>query len=88
MNAERTLPTGNIFYRWLVHDHMGAAQDEEDQVKRLLREEAEYHEAITEELLLDIYDTEDDLSTLDLRHGISNRLQTILEEHQEEEDAS
>mgnify|MGYP000100081569 CR=1 FL=1 len=67
---------------------MGASQDEEDQVKRLLREEAEDHEAITEELLLDIYDLEDDLSTLDLRHGISTRLQTILEEHLEEEDAS
>jgi len=67
---------------------MGAAQDEEDQVKRLLREEAEGHEAITEELLLEIYDLEDDLSTLDLRHGISTRLQTILEEHLEEEDAS
>lgn len=67
---------------------MGAAQDEEDQVKRLLREEAEDHEAITEELLLEIYDLEDDLSTLDLRHGISTRLQTILEEHLEEEDAS
>jgi len=67
---------------------MGAAQDEEDQVKRLLREEAEDREAVTEELLLDIYDLEDDLSTLDLRHGISTRLQTILEEHLEEEDAS
>lgn len=67
---------------------MGAAQDEEDQVKRLLREEAEDHEAINEELLLDIYDLEDDLSTLDLRHGISTRLQTLLEEHLEEEDAS
>jgi hypothetical protein len=67
---------------------MGAAQDEEDQVKRLLREEAEEHEAINEELLLDIYDLEDDLSTLDLRHGISTRLQTLLEEHLEEEDAS
>lgn len=67
---------------------MGAAQDEEDQVKRLLREEAEDYEAINEELLLDIYDLEDDLSTLDLRHGISTRLQTLLEEHLEEEDAS
>lgn len=81
------LVTTTIFYRWLVHDHMGAAQAEEDQVKRLLREEAEDLEAITEELLLDIYDLEDDLSTLDLRHGISTRLQTILEEHLEEEDA-
>lgn len=67
---------------------MGAAQDEEDQVKRLLREEAGDREAITEELLLNIYDLEDDLSTLDLRKGISNRLQTILENHVDEEDAS
>jgi len=68
---------------------MGAAQDEEDQVKRLLREEAEDHEAVTEELLLDIYDLEDDLSTLDLRKGIRTRLQTILEDYlAEEEDAS
>lgn len=67
---------------------MGAAQDEEDQVKRLLREEVEDHEAITEELLLDIYDLEDDLSTLDLRKGISNRLQTILENYVDDEDAS
>lgn len=75
-------------YRWLVHDNMGAAQDEEDQVKRLLREEAEDHEAITEELLLEIYDLEDDLSTLDLRKGIRNRLQSALEDHVDEEDAS
>lgn len=67
---------------------MGAAQDEEDQVKRLLREEAEDHEAITEELLLEIYDLEDDLSTLDLRKGIRNRLQSALEDHVDEEDAS
>ena len=67
---------------------MGAAQDEEDQVKRLLRQEAEDHEAINEELLLDIYDLEDDLSTLDLRKGIRNRLQTLLENHVDEEDAS
>lgn len=67
---------------------MAGAQDEEDQVKRLLREEAEDREAITEELLLDIYDLEDDLSTLDLRHGISTGLQTILDEHLKEQDAS
>ena len=67
---------------------MGAAQDEEDQVKRLLREEAENHKDISEELLLEIYDLEDDLSTLDLRKGIRNRLQTALENHVDEEDAS
>ena len=67
---------------------MGAAQDEEERVKRFLRGEAEDHEAINEELLIDIYDLEDDLSTLDLRKGIRNRLQTLLENHVDEEDAS
>jgi hypothetical protein len=67
---------------------MGAAEEEEDQIKRLLREEAEDREAITEELLLEIYDLEDDLSTLDLRKGISDGIQSILEEHIDEQDAS
>lgn len=67
---------------------MEAAEEEEDQIKRLLREEAEDREAMTEELLLEIYDLEDDLSTLDLRKGISDGIQSILEEHIDEEDAS
>ena len=67
---------------------MGAAEEEEDQIKRLLREEAEDREAITEELLLEIYDLEDVLSTLDLRKGISDGIQSILEEHIDEQDAS
>lgn len=67
---------------------MGAAQDEEAQVKRLLREEAEGRETITEDVLLEIYDTEEDLSTMVLRRGISDKIQEILEDHVDEEDAS
>ena len=67
---------------------MGAAEEEEDQIKRLLRQEAQDREAITEELLLEIYDLEDDLSTLDLRKGISGGIQSILEEQVDEQDAS
>lgn len=82
------LPTVTIFYRWSVHDHMGAAEEEEDQIKRLLREEAQDREAITEELLLEIYDLEDDLSTMELRHGITDGIQSALESHVDKENGA
>jgi len=82
------LLTATIFYRWLVHDHMAAAEEEEDQIKRLLREEAQEREAITEELLLEIYDLEDDLSTMELRHGITDGIQSALENHVDEENGA
>ncbi|GAA0646266.1 hypothetical protein [Salarchaeum japonicum] len=67
---------------------MGAAEEEEDQIKRLLRQEAENREAITEELLLEIYDLEDDLSTMELRHGITDGIQSALENHVDEENGA
>lgn len=56
-----------------------SGEDSESQIKEFLSEEAEQRDEITEELLFEIYDLEDDLSTLERRHGIQDRLQTILE---------
>jgi len=68
---------------------MGTADEgDEDQIRTLLREEAEERNVITEELILEIYDLEDDLSTLDRRHGIQDGIQTVLENHVDENDAS
>jgi len=68
---------------------MGTADEEdEDQIRTLLREETEDREAITEELILEIYDLEDELSTLDRRHGIQDGIQSILEDYVDENDAS
>lgn len=68
---------------------MGASDEEdEDQIRTLLREETEDRDIITEELILEIYDLEDDLSTLDRRHGIQDGIQTILENHVDGNDAS
>ena len=68
---------------------MGTADEEdEDQIRTLLREETEDRDAITEELILEIYDLEDELSTLDRRHGIQDGIQSILENYVDENDAS
>lgn len=67
---------------------MGAGEDEDDEIPDLLREEAEDREAITPELLLEIYELEKELSTLDRRHGIKERLQEILETYVDEGDAA
>jgi hypothetical protein len=68
---------------------MGTADEEdEDQIRKLLREETEDRDAITEELILEIYDLEDELSTLDRRHGIQDGIQSILEDYVDENDAS
>lgn len=68
---------------------MGTVDEEdEDQIRTLLREETEDRDAITEELILEIYDLEDELSTLDRRHGIQDGIQSILENYVDENDAS
>jgi hypothetical protein len=68
---------------------MGIADEEdENQIRILLREQTEDRDAITEELVLEMYDLEDELSTLDRRHGIQDRIQSILENYVDENDAS
>jgi hypothetical protein len=63
-------------------------EEEEDQIRTLLREETEDRDAITEALILEIYDLEDELSTLDRRHDIQDGIQSMLENHVDENDAS
>ncbi|WP_336326492.1 hypothetical protein [Halovenus sp. HT40] len=63
-------------------------EEEEDQIRTLLREETEDRDAITEDLVLEIYNLEDELSTLDRRHGIQDGIQSILENYADENDAS
>ena len=67
---------------------MGAGEDANDEIIGLIREESEGREAISPELLLEIYELEEELSTLDRRHGIKDRLQEILEDYVDEEDAA
>jgi hypothetical protein len=68
---------------------MGTADEEDEgQIRTLLREETDDRDAITEELILDIYDLEDELSTLDRRHGIQDGIQSILESYVDKNDVS
>lgn len=58
---------------------MNDNQDQE--IKRLLSEEAERRDTINESLLLEIYELEVDKSTMDRRHGLPDGIRRIIEKN-------
>lgn len=51
----------------------------ERQIINLLRDVSREKNEIDEEIILEIYRLEEDLSTLDRRHGIRERIRNIIE---------
>lgn len=54
-------------------------EKESSQIEELLRLIADEKEDVDEDMILEIYRLEEELSTLDRRHGIKNRIQDIIE---------
>lgn len=50
------------------------------EIESLLKDVAQESDIITEDIIIKIYEVEKELSTLDRRHGIKNKIQNILEE--------